>query len=318
MNDDQAVQVFEAEEKPLSVLDLQNQVQLIQTIMKGVMKDGEHYGKIPGCGDKPALLKAGAEKLNLTFRMNPDPIVEVLDLGNGHREYRVKCIMYSIVTGKRLGAGVGSANTMETKWRYRTGPVEFTDRPVPKEYWDERKSNPDKALALLGGKGFITAKNDAGAWMIARRGERVEHDNPADYYNTCEKMAKKRALVDAVLTVTGASDIFTQDIEEMPPAGDLPGHDQTKAGQKQSASSTNKTEGVKSPKDPTAPISEPQKKMIFALLAKSTLSEDTFKEHFGLEHITELQMGEMNKALAFIQEHTKAAASADRQPGEEG
>ncbi|WP_418719751.1 hypothetical protein [Bilophila wadsworthia] len=45
---------------------------------------------------------------------------------------------------------------------------------------------------------------------------RVEHDNPADYYNTCLKMAKKRALVDAVLTCTAASDIFTQDIEDEP------------------------------------------------------------------------------------------------------
>jgi hypothetical protein len=29
-------------------------------------------------------------------------------------------------------------------------------------------------------------------------------------------MAKKRAMVDGILTVTGASDIFTQDIEELP------------------------------------------------------------------------------------------------------
>jgi hypothetical protein len=35
--------------------------------------------------------------------------------------------------------------------------------------------------------------------------------------NTVLKMAKKRALVDAVLTVLGASDIFTQDIEDMEP-----------------------------------------------------------------------------------------------------
>jgi hypothetical protein len=45
--------------------------------------------------------------------------------------------------------------------------------------------------------------------------KKQEHDNPADFYNTCEKMGKKRALVDATLTVTAASDIFTQDIEEL-------------------------------------------------------------------------------------------------------
>lgn len=298
--EEQAVQVFETEERPLSVVDVKTQINLIQEIMRHVMKDGEHYGKIPGCGDKPALLKAGAEKLNLTFRMNPDPIVEVIDLGNWHREYRVKCIMYSIITGRRLGAGVGSANTMETKWRYRTGPVEFTGKPVPKEYWDERKSNPEKALALLGGKGFITAKNDTGTWEIARRGERVEHDNPADYYNTCEKMAKKRALVDAVLTVTGASDIFTQDIEEMAPEPEAP---KPKVEQK-SAPSHNKTEGVKGPKEPQAPISEAQKKMLFALIGKSEISEEEFKEHFEIEHLTDLTMGRMNEALKYIAENT--------------
>jgi hypothetical protein len=52
--------------------------------------------------------------------------------------------------------------------------------------------------------------------MIAIQGGKIEHDNPSDYYNTCLKMGKKRALVDAVLTSTAASDIFTQDIEEDP------------------------------------------------------------------------------------------------------
>jgi hypothetical protein len=38
---------------------------------------------------------------------------------------------------------------------------------------------------------------------------------PADVYNTVLKMAKKRAFVDATLNASGASDIFTQDIEDM-------------------------------------------------------------------------------------------------------
>lgn len=42
----------------------------------------------------------------------------------------------------------------------------------------------------------------------------VEHDNPADYYNTVIKIAKKRAFVDAILTTTAASDIFAEDVEE--------------------------------------------------------------------------------------------------------
>jgi hypothetical protein len=38
----------------------------------------------------------------------------------------------------------------------------------------------------------------------------------ADIANTILKMAKKRALVDAVLNTTGASQFFTQDVEDMP------------------------------------------------------------------------------------------------------
>ena len=39
---------------------------------------------------------------------------------------------------------------------------------------------------------------------------------PEDADNTILKMAKKRALIDAVLTVTAASDIFAQDVEDLP------------------------------------------------------------------------------------------------------
>lgn len=45
---------------------------------------------------------------------------------------------------------------------------------------------------------------------------RVENPDIADVYNTVLKMAKKRAFVDAVKSTTAASDIFTQDVEDLP------------------------------------------------------------------------------------------------------
>jgi hypothetical protein len=39
---------------------------------------------------------------------------------------------------------------------------------------------------------------------------------PADVANTVLKMAKKRAQIDLTLTATAASDIFTQDVEDIP------------------------------------------------------------------------------------------------------
>lgn len=197
------------------VTELLEQVALIQQVMRETMKDGEHYGLIPGCGKKPSLLKPGAEKLSFVFRLNPEFGITEQDLGNGHREVKVLCTLKQIGTGVTLGQGVGSCSTMEAKYRYRTGPKESTGQAVPKAYWDLRKTDPVKAQEAIGGKGFSTMKNDLGGWEICMQGEKVEHENPADYYNTVLKMAKKRAHVDAVLTATAASDLFTQDVEDI-------------------------------------------------------------------------------------------------------
>ena len=45
---------------------------------------------------------------------------------------------------------------------------------------------------------------------------REENADIADTWNTVLKMAKKRAFVDAVKSTTAASDIFTQDVEDLP------------------------------------------------------------------------------------------------------
>jgi hypothetical protein len=39
---------------------------------------------------------------------------------------------------------------------------------------------------------------------------------PFDFYNTVLKIARKRSMIDAVLTVSGASEIWTQDVEDNP------------------------------------------------------------------------------------------------------
>ena len=216
--DKQSVSLAETPADPIAALTVQQvllHVSLIQQIMAAAMKEGEHFGRIPGCGDKPTLLKPGAEKLCLTFRLAPTYEVEERLLERGHREYRVTTTLTSIMTQANIGQGVGTCTTLENKFRFRAGAAEPTDRTVPRAYWDIRQEDPAKAQELIGGKGFSVKKVDGQGWMIAKGGEKVEHDNPADYYNTVLKMAKKRALVDAVLTSTAASDIFTQDLEDI-------------------------------------------------------------------------------------------------------
>ena len=184
------------ERPPMTLDDVVAQVSLIQHIMKTVMKEDEHYGTIPGT-DKPTLLKPGAEKLCLTFHLEPDYeiIREVRE--KSFISYTVKCILYPMKV-----SGIGSCNSRETKYRYRS---DNTGRPVPKEYWQDRDSS------ILGGSQFKARKKDK-QWVIFQM---VENDNPWDLDNTLIKMACKRALVAATLNATAASDIFTQDIEDM-------------------------------------------------------------------------------------------------------
>lgn len=190
---------------PLTIAELQTRSHLITSAMRSVMQEGQHFGKIPGCGDKPTLLKSGAEKLLQLFQLRPiiDPQrdIDIIDLPGGHREYRITCHVTS-PDGIEWATGLGCCSTLESKYRYRW---DNTDLPVPQQYWKTRDTS------LLGGPQY-TARKVKNSWAIFQQ---VEHPNPSDYYNTVLKMAKKRALVDGTLSATGASDMFTQDIEEM-------------------------------------------------------------------------------------------------------
>lgn len=185
----QAVAIYG--DRSLTAADVRAQVNLIQDVMRSVMLDGTHYGKIPGT-QSVSLYKAGAEKLMATFRLAADPEVE--DLGeDGEVHYRVKVHVRSL-SGSLLGAGLGECSSQEDKYAWR--------RPICPEEFDATPENRRRI-------------------KFGRYQGRVEKQqqirtNPADVRNTILKMAKKRALVDAVLTVTAASDIFTQDIEDLP------------------------------------------------------------------------------------------------------
>jgi hypothetical protein len=88
---------------------------------------------------------------------------------------------------------------------------------VPKEYWNLKKEGKlSEAQDKIGGPGFGVAKIE-GKWQVCEIGEKMENADIADTFNTVLKMAKKRAYVDGILSATAASDIFTQDIEDMQP-----------------------------------------------------------------------------------------------------
>lgn len=67
------------------------------------------------------------------------------------------------------------------------------------------------------GVGLCSTMESKYRYRRDRSGNRAENPDIADVYNTVLKMAKKRAFVDAVKSTAAASDIFTQDIEDMGP-----------------------------------------------------------------------------------------------------
>ena len=193
---------------PTSVLA---HVAKVQEIMATLLKNGEHYGTIPGT-NKPTLLKPGAEKLTFTFRLLPKFRITKTDLPNGHREYELVCELWH-ESGVFEGEGVGSCSTMESKYRYRNAAKKCPQ--CGKETIIKGKEEYGGGWLCFAKKGGCGAKfPDNAPEIVSQPVGKVENTDIADVYNTVLKMAKKRALVDATITACAASDIFTQDIED--------------------------------------------------------------------------------------------------------
>jgi hypothetical protein len=166
----------------------------ILEIQKSVMKSGIHFGVIPGT-QKPTLLKPGAEKLLTTFQIEPKPL-EVIDLSTSDEvRYRVLVAGISQTSGVELGAAWGECSSNEEKYRWR--------KPVCKEEFDETPADQRRSV-----------------WKKGQGGKPYKQDqvrtSPADVANTILQMASKRGLIPMTRLVLACSDIFDQDLEDMP------------------------------------------------------------------------------------------------------
>jgi mono/diheme cytochrome c family protein len=171
----------------MAVSDIISHVAVVQEVMRAVMKENVHFGKIPGT-DKPTLYKAGAEVLSMVFRIADT--YEVTDLStDGIVRYRVNCIGTHQTTGIVLGSGLGEASSGEEKYKWR--------KAVSEEEFNETPANMRR---IKHGKNY--------------KANQIRTE-PADLANTILKMANKRAKMAMVLNVTAASDCFSQDLEDM-------------------------------------------------------------------------------------------------------
>lgn len=176
----------------MSAMEVVAHTAAVQEVMRAVMKPDVHYGKIPGT-PKPALYKAGAEVLCMSFRIADDYRIDDLSTPDMIR-YRVTCVGKHQTSGVELGSGMGEASTGEEKYKWRGAVCD-----------EEFEITPATMRRVKFGK------KQGGGFYKANQ-VRTE---PSDLANTVLKMACKRAKMAMVLNVTAASDIFSQDLDEL-------------------------------------------------------------------------------------------------------
>jgi len=175
--------------------------------------DGD-YGVIPGT-TKRTLLKPGAEKLIQLFYCTPKYTVtsKVENYETGLFSYHFKCLILNN-DGHTVAEGVGFASTYESKYRWTSA-----ERVCP----ECEKPFIIKGKEEYGGGWLCWAKKGGCNTKFADNDERItgqdieQKQNPdiVDKINTVYKIAKKRALVDAAISLARCSDLFTQDLEDM-------------------------------------------------------------------------------------------------------
>jgi hypothetical protein len=173
-----------------SIPSTMQKISAMQAIVQKTLKRDHDYGIIPGT-TKPTLLKPGAEKILLMFGLTSEYefMDKIEDFRKGFFSYSIKCILTK--NGGKITEGVGHCNTFEGRYRWRW----VKESEIP--------SNIDK-------ENLVCRKDRWGRTIY-----RISNDDPYTLANTVLKMAKKRAQIDAVLTVGSLSEVFTQDLEDI-------------------------------------------------------------------------------------------------------
>jgi hypothetical protein len=124
-----------------------------------------------------------------------------------------RATVFHIPTGARLGYGEGMCSTRERKYGKRR-----RERACPdcgeETILRSRKEPEWFCWKKKGGCGATFPLDDQRV-VGQEVGDKENPDLP-DTWNTVLKMGSKRARIDAVLAVTGASALFTQDVEDSP------------------------------------------------------------------------------------------------------
>lgn len=167
-----------------------------QRLIHSNFVEGTDYGAPFQGSKKSTLLKPGAEKITKLLKLAEKYVVEKIeDWEKGFFHYRVTCQLFPFGASFAVAEGLGECNSKESKYRYRwVFESELKRLGLPKD-----------GLPIKN----VRVNNN---WVPTYR---IENDAIYDQVNTILKMAKKRALVDAALSVGRLSELFTQDLEDI-------------------------------------------------------------------------------------------------------
>lgn len=227
MDNENALMRHEETDARTMVAAVHNRLMAVRELLKTELKgpstahpDGVDYGVIPGT-KKLCLLQPGAEKVALMFGFVPSYVLTRTDLPGGHREVTALCTLTHAATGRMVGQASGSASTMESKHRYRGAGGKacpscgaIACKPSKKEYGGGYYCDQKGGGC---GESYKATTPEAKA-LDEIPATRTENADPADQWNTVDKIAQKRAYVSAVKGASAASEVFTVDIEEDAPA----------------------------------------------------------------------------------------------------
>jgi hypothetical protein len=269
-------------------------IKVFQEMVHRLTTPGVDYGMIPGTS-KPTLLKPGAEKIAKLMSLSDS--YQILSAQEDFQKpffaYTVKCQLKSIRTGRLMSEGLGSCNSMESKYRWRES---------------RRKCPTCGEEAIIKGKkeyggGWVCFKKQGGCGATFRDKDevitnqkigRIANDDICSQVNTLLKMAKKRALVDAALSAGRLSEIFTQDLDEMVDDSQSPNEESSQKPMSESKRNWQQEEPVNQqaaeferdvidqpPKNHVSdsPISEAQRRQLFAVCQQYSVTQDSLKKY---------------------------------------
>ena len=276
------------------IAEMQNKLSLVRKFMNDEMVDGYVYGLIPGTGNKPVLLKPGAEKLCELYGFAA-PIKSI----TRERDYATGFFLAEVVVqivhrerGILIAEGVGECSSFESKYRYRW----LFESEVKR-----LRIDPEGLVSKI----FV--KGDGTEYLRYR----VENNDLIDQWNTVLKMAKKRALVDAVLAATRSSELFSrtkQELDAWLEEGEVPKPDPL-VKKKASPTTADETHTFAPSSGSGDILSEPQRKRMLFDAEKKGVKNSDFEAFILAEKkkpIAELSKAEASAIIDWLSKVSEA------------